>query len=73
MYITVMDYSRKNVTKLVWDVEDATTEEVEILLESIGYKISQIAYLTTADEPDYGGCVEVSDLLPDFHIEKMEA
>lgn len=64
MYITVMDYSTSTITKLVWDVENKPkTEEIEILLERLGFHISQIAYLTTDEEPDYGGCVEVSDIL----------
>lgn len=63
MYITVMDYSTKTITKLVWDVEQAVTEEVECMLEGIGYHLSQIAYMTSDDEPDFGGIVEVSDLL----------
>lgn len=70
MYITVMDYSTETVSKLVWDVEEITTEKVEILLQSIGYNLSQIAYMTTVDEPDYGGCIEVSDILPDFKINR---
>ena len=63
MYITVMDYSTKTITKLVWDVEQAETEEVECMLEAVGYHLSQIAYMTTEDEPDFGGEVEVSELL----------
>lgn len=62
MYITVMDYSTSTITKLAWDAESATTEETEILLERMGYHLSQIAYMTTQDEPDFG-CVEVTDVL----------
>ena len=71
MYITVMDFSTKSITKLVWDVEEATTEETEVLLEAMGYHLSQIAYMTTDDEPDFGGVVEVTDLLPNFKIENI--
>ncbi len=65
MYITVMDYSTESITKLVWDVEEANSEQIEILLERMGYHISQIAYMTTTDEPDFGGVVEVTDVIPD--------
>ena len=68
MYITVMDFSTKIITKLVWDVEEATTEETEVLLEAMGYHLSQVSYMTTNEEPDFGGVVEVSDVLPDFKI-----
>lgn len=70
MYITVMDYSTESITKLVWDVESAKTEEVECLLEAAGYHLSQIDYMVSDDEPDVG-IVEVSDILPDFKIEKQ--
>ena len=60
-----MDYSTETITKLVWDVVRPTTEQVEILLERMGYHLSQIHYMTTEDEPDYGGVVEVSDVLQD--------
>ena len=71
MYITVMDFSTTTVTKLVWDVPSATTEEVEIMLEAAGYRMSQISYMTSDEEPDYGGVVEVSGVLPDFTITKQ--
>ena len=58
-----MDYSTTTITKLVWDVVSATTEEVEALLDMIGYNLSQISYMTSDEEPDYGGCIEVSDIL----------
>lgn len=58
-----MDHSTTTITKLVWDVLTATNEEVEILLEKIGYHVSQVSYMTSEEEPDYGGVVEVNDLL----------
>ena len=64
MYITVMDYSTKNVATLAWNVEKATTEEVDILLERCGHHLSQIDYMTSEEEPEYS-IVEVSDLLSD--------
>ena len=64
MYITVMDFSTSTISKLVWDVESATTEQVEITLERMGFHLSQIAYMTTDDEPDFGGIIEVTDVLP---------
>lgn len=64
MYVTVMDFSTSSVTTLAWDVETATDEEAEVLLERMGYHLSQVSYMLTEDEPDYGGVVEVSDVLP---------
>ena len=58
-----MDFSTETITKLVWDVEEAESEQVEILLERMGYHLSQISYMTTKDEPDFGGIVEVTDVL----------
>ncbi len=62
MYITVMDFSTGTITKLVWDVESASIEEMETLLERMGYHLSQISYMSTEDEPDVG-IVEVADVL----------
>ena len=62
MYITVMDFSTSTVTKLVWDVEKASNEEVEALLESVGYHLSQVSYMTSDEEPDVN-IVEVSDVI----------
>ena len=62
MYITVMDFSTETITKLVWDVQTANNEETEILLERMGYHLSQISYMTTEEEPAIG-LVEVSDVL----------
>lgn len=62
MYITVMDFSTETITKLVWDVPTANNEETEILLERMGYHLSQISYMTTEEEPAIG-LVEVSDVL----------
>ena len=33
------------------------------MLEMIGYDLLQISYMTSDEEPDYGGCIEVSDIL----------
>ena len=63
MYITVMDFSASTVTKLVWDVEKASNEEVEAVLEQMGYHLSQVSYMTTEEEPEFGGIVEVSDVI----------
>ena len=65
MYITVMDYSTKKVATLAWNVENATTEEVEILLERCGYHFSQIDYMISEEEPEYS-IMEVTDLLPEM-------
>ena len=63
MYITVMDFSTSTITKLVWDVEKASNEEVEAVLEQMGYHLSQVSYMTTDEEPEFGGIVEVSDVI----------
>ena len=63
MYITVMDFSTSTITKLVWDVEKPSNEEVEALLEQMGYHLSQVSYMTTDEEPEFGGIVEVSDVI----------
>lgn len=62
MWIIVMDYNTGSVTKLAWDIESATSEEIEILLERIGYRMSEISYMTTEEEPVVG-LIEVSDIL----------
>lgn len=47
------------------DVEEKPqTEYVECLLERCGYHLSQVAYMTTDDEPAVG-LTEVSDILGD--------
>lgn len=67
MYITVMDYSTSTINKLVWDVEDMESACIEMLLELMGYHLSQISYMTTEDEPDFG-IVEVTDILSDAEL-----
>ena len=62
MYITVMDFSNKTISQLSWDVEDASTEDVEVILERAGFRISQIAYMTS-DEEIPVGIIELSDLI----------
>lgn len=58
-----MDFSTSTVTKLVWGVEKASNEEVEAILEQMGYHLSQVSYMTTEEEPEFGGIVEVSDVI----------
>lgn len=69
MYISVMDFSTTTIHTLVWDVEEASTEEVEILLESLGYHLSQVSYMTSQEEPMVS-TIEVSELLENFNINK---
>lgn len=57
-----MDYRTTSITTLVWGVEKFSTEEVECLLESLGYHLSQVSYMTSDEEPMVS-TVEVSDLL----------
>jgi len=64
MYISVMDYSTTSITTLVWDVEKASTEEIEALIERLGYHLSQVSYMTSDEEPDIS-VIEVSDLISD--------
>lgn len=70
MYISVMDFSTTTIHTLVWNVEEASTEEVEILLESVGYHLSQVSYMTSQEEPTIS-TIEVNDLLDDFKINKI--
>lgn len=69
MYISVMDFSTTTIHTLVWDVDEASTEEVEILLESLGYHLSQVSYMTSKEEPMVS-TIEVSELLENFNINK---
>jgi hypothetical protein len=64
-----MDFSTTTIHTLVWDVEEASTEEVEILLESLGYHLSQVSYMTSKEEPMIS-TIEVSELLENFNINK---
>ena len=59
MYITVMDYSTCTVTKLV---QDKPIKNVEDLLQRCGYHLSEIAYMISEEEPQFG-LTEVSDIL----------
>ena len=70
MYISIMDFSTTTIHTLVWNVEEASTEEVEILLESLGYHLSQVSYMTSQEEPTVS-TIEVNDLLDDFKINKI--
>lgn len=65
MYITIIDFSTSTLSTLAWDadIETTDTDAVEELLCRCGYHLSQISYMATEDEPDYGGIVEVSDIL----------
>jgi hypothetical protein len=64
-----MDFSTTTIHTLVWDVDEASTEEVEILLESLGYHLSQVSYMTSKEEPMIS-TIEVSELLENFNINK---
>lgn len=64
MYITVMDYCTSSVTKIVWDVDSPKEEEVDILLEAIGYELTHICYMVTEEEPNLEGFIEVSEMFP---------
>ena len=52
-----------------WDKEKATTEEVQVLIEALGYDLTKVYYMTSDEEP-YVTANEVSDRLPDFQIER---
>jgi hypothetical protein len=61
-----MDYSTTTVSVLAWDIDHTPqTEETEAMLERCGYHLSQIAYMTSEEEPDMGGVTEISDILGD--------
>ena len=59
-----MDYSTTTIHVLAWNVEKTTTEEVECLLEGLGYHLSQVSYMTSDEEPEVS-TIEVDDLLSD--------
>lgn len=61
MYITIMDCSNTSITTFVWDVASASTEEVEILIERLGYNLSEVFYMTSGEDP-YISTVEINDM-----------
>lgn len=54
MYISILDYSTSNVC-IIHDADDLTkdllTEDIEALLESIGFHVSNISYMISVSEP----------------------
>lgn len=54
-----------------WDEPTATTEEVQVLIEALGYDLGKVFYMTSDEEP-YVSANEVSDRLPDFKIERRK-
>ena len=71
MYITIMNPSTHSVTTYDWDVPTPTKEEVEVLIEALGYHWDEIFYMTSIEEPIVSSN-EVSDVLPDFKIERTD-
>lgn len=52
-----------------WDKEKATTDEVKVLIEALGYDVASVYFMTSDDEP-FVSSAEVTDRLPDFNIER---
>lgn len=52
-----------------WDKDKATTDEVKVLIEALGYDIASVYFMTSDDEP-FVSSAEVTDRLPDFSIER---
>ena len=67
-----MDYSTNTITILAWDRVSAGTEEIECLLEGMGYHLSQIHFMTSDEEPDVGSVV-VSDLISENSIRRLRS
>ena len=66
-----MNPSAQTVTTYVWDVPTPTEEEVELLISALGYHWDEIFYMTSIEEPTVSS-VEVSDVLPEFKIERTD-
>lgn len=62
MYITIMDYSTEAISIIKLPATTPTTENIESLLESVGFHLSQIAYMTTEEIPEIGEAVDVDEL-----------
>jgi len=43
-------------------VQNEPIHDVEVLLQKLGYHLSEIAYMTSEEEPEFG-MVEISDIL----------
>lgn len=71
MYITIMNPTAQTVTTYDWDVPTPTKEEVEVLIEALGYHWDEIYYFTSLEEPIISTS-EVADVLPNFKIEKTK-
>lgn len=61
MYITIMDSRNTSVTTYMWDVVSASTEEVEVLIDRLGYHLSEVSYMTSDEEP-YISTIEINDI-----------
>lgn len=60
MYITIMSEKDATVTTYAWDVEEATIDEVWVLIDSLGYHMDEICYMVTEEEP-FVSCEEIND------------
>lgn len=69
MYITIMNPSANTVTTYDWDVTTPSDEEVQVLIEALGFHLDEIFYFTSLEEP-FVSSSEISDVLPDFRIDK---
>lgn len=70
MYITITNPTTQTVTVYDWDVPTPTDEEVQVLIEALGYHWDEINYFTSLEEPVVSS-VEIADILPDFTITKQ--
>jgi len=65
-----MNPQDKTVVTWQWDRPTATTDEVQLLIEALGYDPKQVFYMMGDDEPMVSSA-EVSDRLPDFQPRRI--
>lgn len=64
-----MNPNEASVTTYAWDEPFESTDQVEVLIEALGYHLDEVTYMVSHEEP-YVGTSEVEDVLPDFKISK---
>ena len=71
MYITVMYPKEAKVTSYSLDepIDFDDSELALTIIEALGYHADEIFYMLSLEEP-YMGSAEISDVLPNFKVEK---
>lgn len=72
MYITVMHPIEGKITSYALDepIDFDDKELILTIIEALGYHADEINYMLTLEEP-YISSTEISDVIPDFKIEKQ--